>query len=79
MVKSVDDLKSQLTDAVQELSGLTKEYNSKNLSATPPDTGPEPLMPPEDLTALMERIQEATKRIDELKRKLYGHAPPIVS
>jgi hypothetical protein len=79
MVKSVDDLESEFTDAVQELSGLTKEYNSKNLSATPLDVGPEPLMAPEDLTALMERIQEATKRIDELKKKLYGDAPPIVS
>ena len=55
MAPEVDDLKSELTNAVQKLAV------------------------PEDLTALMEKIQEATKRIDELKRKLYGDAPPIVS
>ena len=79
MVKSVDDLKTELTEAVQELSLLTKEYSSKNLSAAPLDTGPVPSMIPEDLTALMEKIQGATKRIDELKKSLYGDSPTIVS
>ena len=79
MVKSVDELKSELTNAVQELSALTNEYSAKNLSANPLDTGPVPSMAPEDLTALMEKIQEATKRIDELKKKLYGDSPPIVA
>jgi len=79
MAQSVDDLKSELTKVVQELSVLTKEYSSKNLSATPLDTGPVPSMAPEDLKALMEQIQEATKRIDELKKRLYGDSPPIVS
>lgn len=54
--------------AVQELSVFTKEYTSKNLSATALDTGPVPSMALEDLKALMEQIQEATKRIDELKQ-----------
>ena len=65
--------------AVQELSVLTKEYTSKNFSATALDTGPMPSMAPEDLTALMEKIQEATKRIDKLKKSLYGDFPTIVS
>ena len=65
--------------AVQELSVLTKEYTSKNLSATPLDTGAIPSMEPEDLTTLMEKIQEATKRIEDLKKKIYGDSPTIVS
>ena len=39
MVNSVDDRKTALTNAVQELSILTKENSSKNLSASPPRHG----------------------------------------
>lgn len=78
MGKSVDDLKSELTRAVQELSALTKEYNSKSLTATPLDRGPVPSIAPKDLTVLLGQIQEATRRINELEKQLYGDSPLIV-
>ena len=72
MVQSDDDLRTELIKAIQELSALTQEYGSKNISATPLDSGPVLSMPPADLRVLTEKLQKVNKHIDDLKEKLWG-------